>query len=101
MDALDRLRGPETRCEAIIALSLNDDSPDFVEAIALTVALTNGDREFRRCAVIACGHSARRHRRLAFPETRSLLESLRADESIGGEVSDVLEDIEIFCGRAQ
>ncbi len=84
------------RASNMVAIALNDPSPEFIEAFAIGVLAVSSDLNERRLALLSFSHSARRHRRIAFPETRSIAQKFRNDPDLGSAAESTLEDFDVF-----
>ncbi len=99
-DALARLAGSaHERLEAILAISLNEPDGAFAEALLLGIALSTSRTAELENALLGLGHNARRHRRLFFDETLSVVKQFADDPRVAGRASDALSDISIFARK--
>jgi hypothetical protein len=98
-DALHALASSDVAAAARALVSLALTYPDGAKLESLFVRTLQDPRsELRSCAATCLGHVARIHKSVG-KEAVAALRALEHDPSVGGVVSDAIEDIEMFARR--
>lgn len=85
----------KTICEALVAVALHEQDWKWAQDKCLGF-LESESSDIRGLAATCLGHIARIHRELDKEKVLSALQTHLSDEYISGQVSDALDDIEMF-----
>ncbi|MDD5302499.1 MAG: hypothetical protein PHS14_05250 [Elusimicrobia bacterium] len=89
---------PNSICDALIRVALNDPDPVWAEDICLRF-ISHANVEVRGLAATCLGHIARIHGSLDLAKVIPLLDRLAADPEVGGRAEDALDDIRMHMQK--